>query len=228
MSMEPRATGQQAAVQQAAVQQAAVQQAAGAVAPPGPQRIRPPLSLRIAGIAWILAGFVFSLGPALVALLLQLQYASLKRQAFRLAGLADTVDPTELLEVEQYLAEFDRIEAIVVDAAGWILIPLLILYACLALASLTCYLVFGIWTVRGANWARITGTVLCGLSTPLVFAVWLFFAGFEWVPLDALRANYAGLALIALHVLGLVLVWLPASNAYVRSRRPVPAPGPIR
>lgn len=183
-----------------------------------------PWSLRLAGVSWIAAGVVFALGPALVALLLQLQYASLKRQAFRLAGLAGAVDPTELLQVEQYLAEFDRIEALVVDAAGWILVPLLVVYACLALLSLAGYLVFGVWTVRGANWARITGTALCGVSTPVALLVWLLFAGLSWIPLDALWANHAGLVLMALHVLGIVFAWLPASNAYVRARRAARAP----
>ncbi|XPP26109.1 MAG: hypothetical protein ACNYNX_10895 [Leucobacter sp.] len=183
------------------------------------ERNRAPWSLRLAGISWITAGVVFALGPALVVLLLQLQYGSLKRQAFRLAGLAGTVDPTDLLEVELYLAEFDRIEALVFDAAGWVLIPLLIVYVCVALLSLAGYLVFGIWTIRGANWARITGTALCGVSTPIAVLLWLLFASLSWIPLNALWANHAGLVLIALHVLGIAFAWLPPSNAYVRERR---------
>lgn len=188
-----------------------------AAAPPA--RAVAPWSLRLAGISWITAGAVFALGPALVLLLLQLQYASLKRQAFRLADLAGTIDPTDLLEVERYLAEFDRIEGIVFDSAGWVIIPLLIIYGCLALVSFIGYLILGIWTVRGANWARITATALCGISTPIAVLVWLLFASLSWIPLNALWANHAGLVLIALHVLGIVFAWIPPSNAYVRARR---------
>lgn len=190
-----------------------------------PQRLRSPLTLKLAGIAWMLAGVVFSLGPVLTAMLLHLQYLAIRRQVFAAAGTAEAVDPTELLNLQQYLEQFEQWERAIQDALGVLLVPLAILYALLAAAMLVVYLVLGWRTMRGANWARITGTVLCALSAPLILTVWLFFLGFEWLPLSALRANSAGIALLALNATGAVLAWLPASNAYVRARRLARVPG---
>lgn len=195
-----------------------------AVSQPSPDpRYRTPRasawSLKLSGWLWAASGALFALGPLLSVLLLWAQYASLRRQAVRLAGLADSFDADDLLQIEHYLAEFERIEAIVVDASAWVLVPALILYLLFAAVSLTGYILLGRRTALGDNWARITATVLACLSTPLVFLVWQGFAALSWLPVDALWANHIGLVLIALHTAGVVFAWLPASNAYVRQRR---------
>lgn len=56
------------------------------------------------------------------------------------------------------------------------------------------------------------------MSSPLVLTVWLVVLGFEWIPLNILRANIAGPVIVLLHAAGIVLAWLPVSNRYVLGR----------
>lgn len=195
--------------------------------PAGPRSIAPPSawapprtpwSLQTAGWIWVVAGALFALGPALTALLLQAQYQSLKRQAFRLADFADSLDTDELLQIERALAEFERVEAAVFEASGWVWAVLLIVYLCAATISFAAYALLARRTALGDQWARVTATVLAALSTPLIFLVWQLFAALSWLPVTALWANHLGLVLIVLHTAGVVCSWLPASNAYVRWR----------
>ena len=179
---------------------------------------RTPWSLKAAGWIWVVSGALFALGPALATLLLQAQYQSLKRQAFRLADFADSFDTDELLQIERTLAEFERVEAAVLDASGWVWAMLLIVYLCAAAISFAAYALLGRRTALGDQWARVTATVLAALSTPLIFLVWQLFAALSWLPVTALWANHLGIVLIVLHTAGVVCSWLPASNAYVRWR----------
>lgn len=190
------------------------------VQPPAPPLLRPraPWTLRLAGLCWAAAGVVFALVPLLAALMLRSQYLSLRRGAFRAADLADRFSPEELLRLEPYLAEFERFEAVVADASGWTVLPLVLMYAAFALTSLTCYLLLAVATARGVNGARIVATVIAGFGCLAVFALWQTFVAFAWLPVNALNANHAGLVIIALHIAGIVFAYLPRSNAYVRQR----------
>ena len=181
--------------------------------------MRSPWQLKLAGWVWIASGLVFALGPALAVVLLEAQYRSLRRQVFGAAGIADRFDSEDLLQIEHYLTEFERFEATVLEASGWVLGILLVVYACFALVSFGSYALLARRTALGDNWARILSTVLACLSTPLIFLVWELFAALSWLPIGALWANHLGLVLIALHTAGVVFSWLPASNAYVRQRR---------
>lgn len=183
-----------------------------------PAARRSPWQLKAAGIAWVFAGVLFALGPFLAAVLLNLQYSSLRSEALRLIGLVDGADRSDLLQIERYITEFERIEAWFFESAGVVFLPLIVGYIAMAAPALVCYLVFGLGTARGANWARITATVLACVSFPLIASVWIFVAAFSWIPLNALWANHIGLALIALHAIGVVFAWLPASNTFVRRR----------
>lgn len=179
---------------------------------------RPPWSLRLAGICWILAGVVFALTPLVAALLLRSQYVSLRGSAFRVADLTDRFTPEQFVRLEPYLADFERIEAAVGDASGWALLPILLFYLCFAALTLACYLPLGIATARGVTWVRVVATVIAALGSTAVFALWQAFAAFSWLPLKALSANHLGLVLIALHIAGIVFAWLPSANAYARER----------
>lgn len=189
-------------------------------APPayGP-RLRPPWSLRLAGLCWGAAGVLFAFTPLVAALMIRSQYLSLHANAGRLAGLIDGLGPDEFVKIEPYLAAFERFEAAIADASGWAILLLLALYACFAAASLALYLLLSIASARGQNWARIISTAIASLAAVAAFLVWQAFAAVSWLPVNALAMNHAGLALIALHIAGIVFAWLPASNSFVRERR---------
>ena len=186
-----------------------------------------PWSLRLASWCWAIAGFVFVLTPALATLLLWLQYRSLRGQAYRLTDLAELVDVGDRIDLAPYLAEFERIEAWLLDVSGWVLLLIGLLYLLGGGLCLVLYLLVSRFTARGENWARITGTVLAVLSSIVAAFVWQTFLPIAWLPVDALWANHLGLVLIGLHVAGVVLVWLPASNAFVRQRATRIPPAPL-
>lgn len=186
-----------------------------------------PWSLRLASWCWAIAGFVFVLTPALATLLLWLQYRSLRGQAYRLTDLAELVDVGDRIDLAPYLAEFERIEAWLLDVSGWVLLLIGLLYLLGGGLCLVLYLLVSRFTARGENWARITGTMLAVLSSIVAAFVWQAFLPIAWLPVDALWANHLGLVLIALHVAGVVLVWLPASNAFVRQRATRIPPAPL-
>ncbi len=177
-----------------------------------------PWSLRIAAWCWGVAGALLALCPALAGLLLGLQYRALRGHAYRAADATEFFDFDDRIDLAPYLAEFERIEAWVLGLGGWVLALLLFIYLGMAAAGLTAYVLIAKATFRGSNWARILGTVLAGLSAPLVFALWQFFVAFAWLPLDALWANHLGLVALLLHAIGIVLVWLPPSNDFARAR----------
>ena len=177
---------------------------------------RAPWSLRIAAWAWAIAGFVFALGPLLAALLLWLQYRSLRGNAYRITDLIAIFAPDETIDLAPYIAEFERIEAWLVGTAGWMFVVILALYLLAAASTVAAYLVVAKYTRLGSRTARVFGTVLSVLSGAVVLSIWQAFAAISWLPIDALWANHLGLVIVALHALGIVLVWLPASNAYVR------------
>lgn len=181
---------------------------------------RPPATLRLAAWAWIGGGTLLILTPLAAAALLGLQYRSLRRNAYRLTDLTDWLDRDDALDLAPYIAEFERIETWLMQASAWVLPLLMLCYLLSAIACITIYLLVGRYTRIGSNGARITGTVLAALSAPLILLVWQFFVGFSWLPLDALWANHLGLAAVALHAIGVVLAWLPPSNAFVRDRSP--------
>ena len=186
-----------------------------------------PWSLRLASWCWAIAGFVFVLTPALATLLLWLQYRSLRGQAYRLTDLAELVDVGDRIDLAPYLAEFERIEAWLLGVSGWVLLLIGLLYLLGGGLCLVLYLLVSRFTARGENWARITGTVLAVLSSIIAAFVWQAFLPIAWLPVDALWANHLGLVLIGLHVAGIVLVWLPASNAFVRQRATRIPPAPL-
>ncbi len=186
-----------------------------------------PWSLRLASWCWAIAGFVFVLTPALATLLLWLQYRSLRGQAYRLTDLAELVDAGDRIDLAPYLAEFERIEAWLLGVSGWVLLLIGLLYLLGGGLCLVLYLLVSRFTARGENWARITGTVLAVLSSIVAAFVWQAFLPIAWLPVDALWANHLGLVLIALHVAGIVLVWLPASSAFVRRRATRIPPAPL-
>lgn len=186
-----------------------------------------PWSLRLASWCWAIAGFVFVLTPALATLLLWLQYRSLRGQAYRLTDLAELVDVGDRIDLAPYLAEFERIEAWLLDVSGWVLLLIGLLYLLGGGLCLVLYLLVSRFTARGENWARITGTVLAVFSSIVAAFVWQAFLPIAWLPVDALWANHLGLVLIGLHVAGIVLVWLPASNAFVRQRATRIPPAPL-
>ena len=186
-----------------------------------------PWSLRLASWCWAIAGFVFVLTPALATLLLWLQYRSLRGQAYRLTDLAELVDVGDRIDLAPYLAEFERIEAWLLGVSGWVLLLIGLLYLLGGGLCLVLYLLVSRFTARGENWARITGTVLAVLSSIVAAFVWQAFLPIAWLPVDALWANHLGLVLIGLHVAGIVLVWLPASNAFVRQRATRIPPAPL-
>ena len=186
-----------------------------------------PWSLRLASWCWAIAGFVFVLTPALATLLLWLQYRSLRGQAYRLTDLAELVDVGDRIDLAPYLAEFERIEAWLLDVSGWVLLLIGLLYLLGGGLCLVLYLLVSRFTARGENWARITGTMLAVLSSIVAAFVWQAFLPIAWLPVDALWANHLGLVLIGLHVAGVVLVWLPASNAFVRQRATRIPPAPL-
>lgn len=186
-----------------------------------------PWSLRLASWCWAIAGLVFVLTPALATLLLWLQYRSLRGQAYRLTDLAELVDVGDRIDLAPYLAEFERIEAWLLGVSGWVLILIGLLYLLGGGLCLVLYLLVSRFTARGENWARITGTVLAVLSSIVAAFVWQAFLPIAWLPVDALWANHLGLVLIGLHVAGIVLVWLPASNAFVRQRATRIPPAPL-
>lgn len=177
-----------------------------------------PWSLRIAAWAWGAAGFIFAFGPLLTALLLWLQYSSIRRNAYRIADLAEVVDTTDTIDLAPFIAEFERIEAWALNASGWLVTVVLLLYLVAAAAILAAYLIICRYTGLGANSARVLGTVLALLSSTVAAMVWQVFAAISWLPVDALWANHLGLVLIALHTTGIVLVWIPASNTFVRAQ----------
>lgn len=186
-----------------------------------------PWSLRLASWCWAIAGFVFVLTPALATLLLWLQYRSLRGQAYRLTDLAELVDVGDRIDLAPYLAEFERIEGWLLGVSGWVLLLIGLLYLLGGGLCLVLYLLVSRFTARGENWARITGTVLAVFSSIVAAFVWQAFLPIAWLPVDALWANHLGLVLIALHIAGIVLVWLPASNAFARQRATRIPPAPL-
>jgi len=175
----------------------------------------PPWSLRYASWVWGAAGFIFALGPLLAALLLWLQYRSLRKNAFRLTDLIEQFAPANTVDLEPYIAEFERIENWLLTSAGWMPTLLLALYLLSAAATIAAYLTICKYTHLGARTAHVFGTILSIVSAFIVFTIWQAFAAISWLPIDALWANHLGLVIISLHLLGVVLVWLPASNRYV-------------
>lgn len=177
------------------------------------------LPLRLAGWAWATAGVVLVLVPLVATLLLRGQYRALKRDGSRISTLIEHLDRGDFIELEPYVERIEQLEQSVLGASGWAFALALILYLVLAAITLLCYVLLSWATARGMNWARIAGTLLAALGAGMVFQLWQLFAVLDWLPLTALRANHAGLAIVALHVAGCVLAWLPASNDYVRQRR---------
>lgn len=186
---------------------------------PTPLPQRSPLTLRLAGWAWAVAGVVFAITPIIAALMLRGQYRSIRRDGTRLATLIERLDQTDSVRVQPYIEMLEQVEQRIVDASWWAFTLALLLYLVFAVLALATYLSLSWATVRGMNGARITATVLAVLGTLIVFQTWQFFAAISWMPVTALSASHAGLAIIALHTAGTVLVWLPTSNAYVRERR---------
>lgn len=178
---------------------------------------RTPWSLRIAAWSWCGAGFVFALAPLLATLLLWLQYRSLRKNAYRLTDLITLLAPDDTVDLTPYIDAFERAEAWLMNTAGWMFVLILALYLLAAASALAAYLVIAKYTLLGSRTARAFGTVLSVLSGALVLAVWQAFTTISWLPIDALWANHLGLVIIALHALGVALVWLPASNGYSRS-----------
>jgi len=177
---------------------------------------RSPWSLRLASWCWGVAGFVFVLGPGLAVLLLWMQYRALRRSTDRIASLTELFGLQDTVDLEPYLERVDAFEAWFLQTSGWVLVLLLIAYVVAAAAILAAYLLICTYTLRGANAARVLGTVLAGLSTLIAFVVWQAFATVAWLPLDALAVNHLGLLLMGLHVAGIVFAWLPASNRFAR------------
>lgn len=178
---------------------------------------RTPWSLRIAAWAWAAAGFVFALCPLLATLLLWLQYRSLRKNAYRITDLIALFAPDGTVDLAPYIDTFERAEAWLLGAAGWMLVLILALYLVAAASIIAAYLVVAKYTLLGSRTARAFGTVLSVLSGSAVLWVWQAFAAIAWLPVDALWANHLGLAVVALHALGVALVWLPASNSFARS-----------
>lgn len=177
----------------------------------------PPWALRIGSWAWAAAGFVLALGPVLAALLVWLQYRSLRKNAYRLTDLVEVLTPDDVVNLAPYVAEFERVEAVLAGSAGWVVMLTLGLYLLAAAAIIAAYLVTTKYTLLGSRTARIFGTSLSLISGIAVFFVWQTFAAVAWLPIDALWANHLGLVVIALHIVGVVLVWLPGSNNYFRT-----------
>ena len=177
---------------------------------------RAPWSLRVASWAWGSAGTVLMLTPLLATLLLWLQYRSLRKNAIRLADAAEWLAPPETIDLEPYIAGLERFEAWLANTSGWLLPVILVLYLVAAGAILAAYLIISKYTLLGSRTARILGTVFSAMASIVVFMVWQTFAAISWMPVDALWSNHLGLVVIALHVLGTVLVWIPASNDFVR------------
>lgn len=172
--------------------------------------------MRFASWSWGAAGFIFALAPVLAALLLWLQYRSLRGNAYRLADLTALVAPSDTIDLTPYIAEFERAEAWILGTAGWMLVVILVLYLLAAAAIVAAYLTVSTHTAQGSGTARALGTVLSILSSIAVLLIWQTFAAISWLPVDALWANHLGLVIVALQILGIVLVWLPASNRFVR------------
>lgn len=199
--------------------------------PASPQPpIRPPervssWSLRLAAWCWGIAGIVSSLVPPATAFLLWWQYRGLQRNTERAGDLLDFVngsgvlDTTDVITAEQLRDALAAVDGALASTPVWVVVVLIVVYALVAGVLLVLYLVIARCTGRAHEWARITGTVLAVISVLGMFQAWSFFAAVAWVPLDALAANHAGLAIMALHIAGIVLVWLPASNLAVRARR---------
>lgn len=114
-------------------------------------RLRAPWALRLAGIAWLCAGLVTVLSPAIAVLLQHLQYRSLRRSAVGATGLAEALDPTEQLELGDWVLELERWEATIGEVAWPILLPLIVGYALLACLLLAGYVAVSVPTMRGAG-----------------------------------------------------------------------------
>ncbi len=175
-----------------------------------------PWTLRVASWAWGVAGSVLVLAPLLATLLLWLQYRSLRKNAMRITDLAELFAPPETIDLEPYVAGLESFEAWIANTSGWLLPVVLVLYLVAAAAILAAYVMVIKYTKLGSRTARIFGTAFSVLASAFVFMLWQAFVTVSWLPLDALWSNHLGLVVIALHVLGSVLVWLPASNAFVR------------
>lgn len=178
---------------------------------------RAPWSLRIAAWSWRAAGVVFALAPLLATLLLWLQYRSLRKNAYRITDLIALFAPDDTVDLAPYIDAFEHAEAWLVNTAGWMFVLILALYLVAAASTLAAYLVVAKYTLLGSKTARAFGTVLSVLSGAVVLWVWQAFATIAWLPIDALWANHLGLVIVALHALGVSLVWLPASNGFARS-----------
>lgn len=175
-----------------------------------------PWSLRLASWAWGIAGVVLMLTPLLSTLLLWFQYRSLRKNAMRFADVTGWLAPPETIDLEPYVIGLERFEAWLANTSGWLLPLVLVLYLVGAGAILAAYLMIGKYTSLGSRTARIFGTVLSAIASVVVLMIWQAFATIAWLPVDALWSNHLGLVVIALHVLGAVLVWIPASNGFVR------------
>lgn len=190
-----------------------------AQAPQQPRAAKPPWTLRLGSLCWIIAGLSLALTPLIAALLIRSQYLSLRRNGYIIAELADRLDPADAVELEPYIAEFERIEALVLSAPGWVIGLAIVTYVLTALVTLAGYLTISLASARGVDWTRYAGSALAFVSSIIVFQLWQLFAAIAWMPITALLTNHLGLVAIALQVTGAVLVFLPPSNTYVRERR---------
>ncbi len=202
----------------------------GAIAPSRARRA--PWTLWAGGIAWIVSGLLFVGAPVIAILLTRAQTDSLTRKIDAFSESASAMPGVTAENIEQLrtvLRELTNLANTVWDGIADVFMPLVIAYIVLAVIVLGMYLLFSVCTIRGMHWARVLSTILCVLCTLAAIVVWASVASLSFLPLDALWANSLGLALIVLQSIGLVLVWLPPSNAYVRARRaarrtPIPSP----
>lgn len=209
---EPQQTAPQQApplptvVPATAPQQAAPQQ-------PAPQQTVPPrpLTHRIAMAAWALAGLLSVATPLIVVAILNSQYQRVKR----LVLLADPglieeyIDQTELAVSDFTSGPFQIVATIFITVG----VLMLLIYSAV---------VCGVFV--GSNIARIAGTILVVLATPVLLGTaflgtWLT-GMLAWVNIGALAfVNISFPIVILLHIAGAVCVWLPPTNRYVRARR---------
>ena len=124
---------------------------------------------------------------------------------FLLAPLDDTTIPPELLDNPQLAAAGVTVETLVsfVRVAGGIFVVLALLY-----------IVFAVLAFTGRNWARILVTVMT-----VGFTAFLLLGLAGGVSAADLPSLLILLALIVLPVAGVVILFLPASNAYFSAVR---------
>ena len=174
-------------------------------------RLRRPLTHIAAAAAWALAGILSVLTPFLAVTILNSQYQKMRK----LVLLADPgliegyIDQTELTVTEFTSGPFQVVATLFLV---WCVLMLLV-YAAV------------VWGVLvGSNAARIVGTALVVLATPILLSTAMlgaWIAGlFGWVDISALAfVNFSFPLIMLLHLVGAVCVWLPPTNRYVRARR---------